>query len=131
MTAPSPHLILPTGTRVVLLTEVRGTDGRQVHPRGVLGVVVQSPADYWHSYRVRFPDGFEAMFRRQELAVFSQYKQVQSSPADPLAEYNLFDHVILRCVVGSRAYGLEGEESDTDRRGVYLPPAQLHWSLYC
>jgi predicted nucleotidyltransferase len=38
-------------------------------------------------------------------------------------------HVILRCVVGSRAYGLEGEDSDTDRRGIFLPPASLHWSL--
>src|SRR5437868_10437804 len=37
--------------------------------------------------------------------------------------------VILRCVVGSRAYGLSGEGSDTDRRGVFLPPAALHWSL--
>src|SRR5687768_7516501 len=37
--------------------------------------------------------------------------------------------VILRCVVGSRAYGLDREESDTDRRGVFLPPAELHWSL--
>jgi predicted nucleotidyltransferase len=38
-------------------------------------------------------------------------------------------HVIYRCVVGSRAYGLEGEGSDTDRRGIFLPPARLHWSL--
>jgi predicted nucleotidyltransferase len=38
-------------------------------------------------------------------------------------------HVIYRCVVGSRAYGLEGEDSDTDRRGIFLPPASLHWSL--
>jgi predicted nucleotidyltransferase len=37
--------------------------------------------------------------------------------------------IILRCVVGSRAYGLEGEDSDIDRRGVFLPPASLHWSL--
>ena len=29
-----------------------------------------------------------------------------------------------------RAYRLESEESDTDRRGIYLPPAVLHWSLY-
>ena len=41
----------------------------------------------------------------------------------------LNDHVIYRCVIGSRAYGLEHEASDTDRRGVYLPPAELHWSL--
>jgi predicted nucleotidyltransferase len=38
--------------------------------------------------------------------------------------------VIFRCVVGSRAYGLDGPDSDTDRRGIYLPPADLHWSLY-
>src|SRR5215213_6564950 len=37
--------------------------------------------------------------------------------------------IIFRCVVGSRAYGLAGEGSDTDRRGVFLPPASLHWSL--
>src|SRR5262249_50594658 len=46
-------------------------------------------------------------------------------PDDKLCE----PHIILRCVVGSRAYGLEGEGSDTDRRGIYLPPASLHWSL--
>src|SRR3954470_23752805 len=38
-------------------------------------------------------------------------------------------HIIFRCIVGSLAYGLEGEGSDTDRRGVFLPPASLHWSL--
>jgi uncharacterized protein len=31
--------------------------------------------------------------------------------------------------VGSRAYGLDDEQSDTDYRGIYLPPSQLHWSL--
>lgn len=38
--------------------------------------------------------------------------------------------MIYRCVVGSRAYGLDTDESDTDYRGIYLPPADLHWSLY-
>lgn len=33
-------------------------------------------------------------------------------------------------MVGSRAYGLEDDASDTDLRGIYLPPAELHWSLY-
>jgi uncharacterized protein len=46
-------------------------------------------------------------------------------PDDTLYE----PHIILRCVVGSRAYGLASEGSDTDRRGVYLPPASLTWSL--
>jgi len=42
----------------------------------------------------------------------------------------LYERVIYRCVIGSRAYGLDDEASDTDRRGIYLPPAELHWSLY-
>jgi uncharacterized protein len=37
--------------------------------------------------------------------------------------------VIYRCVVGSTAYGLSQEGSDVDRRGFYLPPADLQWSL--
>jgi uncharacterized protein len=33
-------------------------------------------------------------------------------------------------VIGSRAYGLDHSGSDTDYRGVYLPPAELQWSLF-
>ena len=33
-------------------------------------------------------------------------------------------------MIGSRAYGLDQEESDTDRRGIYLPTAESYWSLY-
>jgi predicted nucleotidyltransferase len=131
----TPHLILALGTQVVALVEVKGTDGKPVHPRGAVGVVVQSPADYWHSYRVRFPDGFEASFKGAEVAILSHYKSGEvgrdaGETSGPLAEYDLYDHVIYRCVVGSRAYGLDDHESDTDRRGVYLPPAERHWSLY-
>src|SRR5215471_14375827 len=129
------HLILPLGTQVVSLVEVKGTDGKAVHPRGAVGVVVQSPADYWHSYRVRFPDGFEASFKRAELAILSHFKSGEvgrdsGEVSGPLAEYDLYGHVIYRCVVGSCAYGLDDHESDTDRRGVYLPPADRHWSIY-
>jgi hypothetical protein len=42
---------------------------------------------------------------------------------------DLFQYVIYRCVVGSRAFGLDEESSDTDRRGIYLPPANLQWSM--
>ena len=132
---PNPHLILPVGTQVVALVEVKGADGKPVHPRGAVGVVVQSPADYWHSYRVRFPDAFEAAFKRQDVAVLAHHQAGEvgrdaGGASGPLAEYDLYDHVIYRCVVGSRAYGLDDAGSDTDRRGVYLPPAERHWSLY-
>jgi uncharacterized protein len=124
-------LILPAGTQVVALVPVKGTDGKTVHPRGVVGVVIQSPGDYWHAYRVRFHDGFEAALSRQELSVLAHYKQGEMGAGQhPMVEYDLYSHVIYRCVVGSRAYGLDDHESDTDLRGVYLPTAEMHWSLY-
>ena len=43
---------------------------------------------------------------------------------------DLRECIIYRCVIGSRAYGLETEDSDTDRRGIFLPAADRHWSLY-
>ncbi|WP_326639450.1 nucleotidyltransferase domain-containing protein [Streptosporangium sp. NBC_01755] len=34
------------------------------------------------------------------------------------------DHSVLSVVVGSRAYGLESEDSDVDLRGVHLLPLE-------
>jgi uncharacterized protein len=122
-------LIVPVGTQVV--TRGDGSGASDVsHRRGAVGVVVKAPVDGQHSYRVQFPDGSEASLRRQEFAI---RKQFQAGPlAEPpagLAEGEMIRFVIYRCVVGSRAYGLDEEESDTDRRGIFLPPADLHWSL--
>ncbi|MFJ9539321.1 DNA polymerase beta superfamily protein [Streptomyces sp. NPDC101225] len=39
------------------------------------------------------------------------------------------DHTIYACVMGSRAFGLATEDSDTDRRGVFLAPTPLFWRL--
>ncbi|MEU8215408.1 nucleotidyltransferase domain-containing protein [Micromonospora taraxaci] len=39
------------------------------------------------------------------------------------------DRTILQVVVGSRAFGLSGATSDTDRRGVYALPASAFWGL--
>lgn len=120
--------ILSPGTQVVCAVAVRGMDGRPAHPPGAVGVIIQSPADYWHSYRVRFLDGFEASLRRDDLQVLSHFQR--GDVTGPLAEHDLFDCVVYRCVVGSRAYGLDDDRSDYDRRGVYLPPPDRHWSLY-
>ncbi len=126
------HFILSVGTKVVALADIRGEDGRPLHPRGAVGVVQEAPSDYWNSYRVRFNDGSLASLHRRELAILSQFQDAAGDGPmlDPLAEYDLYRHVIYRCVVGSQAYGLSNEASDVDRRGVYLPPASLHWSLY-
>ncbi|MCX5556557.1 nucleotidyltransferase domain-containing protein [Streptomyces sp. NBC_00038] len=37
------------------------------------------------------------------------------------------DHTIYSCVMGSRAFGLATDTSDTDRRGVFLAPTPLFW----
>jgi hypothetical protein len=37
------------------------------------------------------------------------------------------DHTIYACVMGSRAFGLATDASDTDRRGVFLAPTPLFW----
>ncbi|MFH8977458.1 DNA polymerase beta superfamily protein [Streptomyces sp. NPDC017890] len=37
------------------------------------------------------------------------------------------DHTIYACVMGSRAFGLATEDSDTDRRGVFVAPTPLFW----
>lgn len=127
----SPNLIYSVGTQVVALKAVQGSDGQAVHPAGAVGVVVRSPGDRSHSYRIRFPDGFEAPLHHDVLMLLAEFKQGEINDANKaLATHGLFDRVIYRCVVGSRAFGLDTDESDTDRRGIYLPPAELQWSLY-
>jgi len=127
----SPNLIYSVGTQVVALKKVQGSNGQAVHPSGAVGVIVRSPSDRQHSYRIRFVDGFEAALHHDNLMLLAEYKQGAINDSDQvLSTHGLFDRVIYRCVVGSRAFGLDTEESDTDRRGIYLPPADLHWSLY-
>jgi hypothetical protein len=123
-----PDLIFPVGTQVVTLVDVPGTAGSAAHPRGTVGVVVKAPTDHEHSYRVRFSDGFEAALKRGEVTMLARFQEGEighrAQPTD------LYGRVIYRCVIGSQAYGLADAASDVDRRGVYLPPADLHWSLY-
>ncbi len=127
----NPNLILPVGTHVVARVDRTGRAGKPDRLRGAVGVVVETPADNSHAYTVRFADGGEARFHRKELAVRKQVHDDSLHEAgSALAELNLYDHVIYRCVVGSKAYGLDDAASDEDRRGVYLPPADMQWSLY-
>ena len=130
MTAPNPHPeklslppILSAGTRVVV---------RAAATAGAVGEIVRSPVDPQHAYRVRFMDGSEVSLKRDELMVLRHYQRDAGATADEASapSYDYRQHVILKCVIGSRAYGLDHAESDTDYRGVYLPPAELEWSLF-
>lgn len=126
-----PTLIYSPGTQVVAQKDVMAANDRIAHPAGAVGVIVRSPVDRTHAYRVRFSDGFEAPIHHDQLVRLSEFKTNQIRESDsPLMSAGLYERVIYRCVIGSRAYGLEDEASDTDRRGIYLPPGELHWSLY-
>lgn len=125
------NLIYSPGTQVVVQADVRGSAGRILHPQGAVGVIVAAAADLTHAYRVRFLDGVEASLKPDEIMLLARYKEgVIGDPAVSTSRCDLFGRVFLRCVIGSRAYGLDTEASDTDLRGVYLPPAELQWSLY-
>jgi uncharacterized protein len=126
-----PDLIFSLGTQVVTLVDIVGAGGAVLHPRGAVGVVVKAPTDHDHSYRVRFADGFEAPLKRTEITMLALFKEGQLGAAGVLtARTDLYERVIYRCVIGSQAYGLADGESDIDRRGIYLPAAEQHWSLY-
>jgi hypothetical protein len=120
-----PGLIYSPGTHVVTLAEVLGQGGAVLHPRGAVGVVVRSPIDLEHPYRVRFADGAEESLRRDQMTMLARHVESEMDNRG-----DLFGRVIYRCVIGSRAYGLDVDGSDTDRRGVYLPPAERHWSMH-
>jgi len=126
-----PDLIFSVGTQVVTLVDIPGSAGLVLHPRGTVGVVVKSPTDHEHSYRVRFPDGLEAPLKRNEVTMLAQFKEGEiGDMTHTVARTDLYERVIYRCVIGSQAYGLADVQSDVDRRGIYLPTADLHWSLY-
>jgi hypothetical protein len=128
--AARPHLILPVGTQVVSRIELRDARGNVLCPAGAVGEVIQAPLDGTHSYRVRLPDGREVSLRRQSLTIHKHTQREDLAAEAAVTERELWDHVVYRCVTGSQAYGLAGEGSDVDRRGFYLPPADLQWSLY-
>ena len=71
---------ITAGTQVVALIEVRGTNHSLVHPRGAVGVVTRTPAVERERFLVRFPDGFEAAFAREQLDVLKHFKAQGTAP---------------------------------------------------
>lgn len=120
--------ILPLGTAVVSKVEFRGGDGKPRCPRGSVGLITRAPGDPEHRYRVRFAGGQEASLRRSELTVLTSFqRRGMAGELDPMMEHDLYRYVIFRCVIGSRAYGLDHEESlheefDAAYEKTELPP---------
>ena len=123
--------VWPVGTMVVTLREVEPGDGGRARPKGACGVIVKSPEDPNGIYRIGFPDGGEFNVAAKSLDILKHYQQGELANVEAVAQsHKLYDRIHYKCVVGSRAYGLDHEDSDTDLRGFYLAPANLHWSLF-
>ena len=116
---------------MVTLIEQRNNQGEGLRRKGSVGKIIQSPTDSTHAYIVQFPDGARGSFYRQEIAIRKQVQGLNFDrpDADP-DDLDLYPYIIYKCTVGSRAYGLDVQNSDTDTRGIYLPPATMQWSLY-
>ena len=119
---------MPLGTQIVTRVDTHTPEGNLLQMAGAVAVILQVPSDTRGEYRVRFPDGAETSLRRTEFQVRKELAKTIGT-ALGTSQADLYGFVIYRCIVGSRAYGLEEESSDIDRRGIYLPPADLQWSL--
>lgn len=116
---------------MILLQEVSHPHDTATYPEGTVAVVCgirDEGSEIF--YDVRLPDGANVTLPANLLMVLKTSKKQNTrlypEDSEPF-DYSPF--VIYRCIVGSRAYGLSTEHSDTDRRGIYLPPAERQWSL--
>ena len=77
------------------------------------------------AYTIRFTDGTTTQATFDEIILRRQ--EVENLLVDHETDFS--QHVIYRCQVGSVAFGLSNDDSDDDYRGIFLPPANRHWSL--
>lgn len=120
-----PTFIIPSGTQVVLTVDKPLSDGT-VRQRGNVAIVEESPSDNRYAYTLRFADGQTVKAHFRELTV--RRKEIEDQLV--LTNEDLRPWIIYRCRIGSRAFGLATEDSDDDLRGIYLPPARLHWTFH-
>jgi predicted nucleotidyltransferase len=124
------NLVVPKGTQIVLLNETKILNENFFHAKGAVGKIIGLPSDAFHAYKIEFSDGSLGMANRKDFSIRKHFQNEQSGLVDSLEEFQLYDFVIYRCIVGSRAFGLDDENSDVDRRGIYLPPAEIQWSMF-
>jgi uncharacterized protein len=128
----SPSYVIAAGTQVVLKVskvvealQDEASQGTVYRKMGTVGVVVQCPPSNDEPYVVQFADGTTAKSYFHELTLRRKEVEMELERL----EVDLLPFVIYRCQVGSKAFGLAGEDADDDLRGIYLPPASLHWGL--
>lgn len=121
-----PNFIIPVGTQVVLKADTRVPGRDRLVPKGSVAEVLESPANNARPYVVRLFDGTSLRVSVGQLALRRHGLDDELTTPTP----DLREFVIYRVEVGSRAFGLATAESDSDLRGVFLPPAEFGWSLF-
>lgn len=125
----SRNFVIPAGSQVVLKVtkQVPGNPDTFKKP-GSVGVVFKCPPHNDEPYVVRFAD--ETMVEASFDEIVLRREEVDNLLSGKFEPEDLRPFIIYRCQVGSKAFGLSHESSDDDYRGIFLPPAKVHWSLY-
>ena len=97
----SNPLIYSVGTQVVTLKDVYAQNHRVAHPAGAVGVIVQSPVDRLHAYRVKFADSFESPIHHDQLTRLADFKRVQIGSNETPINEALYDRVDDRDEIGT------------------------------
>ena len=107
---------LPNGTKVT--TRIERTAGKRRIPQGAVGQVIATKGG---EVEVRLAGGDVVRYLRADV-VPTKLGQMRYAVRRERAWQALRPCVVLTTVVGSRAWGLADEHSDTDRRGVFVLP---------
>jgi hypothetical protein len=101
-----------------VVTRVEATDGDRIIKQGAIGRVVSSDRD---RVEVAIIGGARATYDREQLTP-RKSGQLRFAQRRHAAWEALGGNVVIETVVGSRAWGLATETSDTDLRGVFALP---------
>ena len=119
------NVIIPKGTDVVLRSPQKGEDGYLLKA----GTVGRVTGFYYNTYELTLPSGRKVICQRDQLVV--QKKNVLEKISRSQYEWSkLKSEIIYEAVVGSCAWGLSDETSDTDKKGIFLLPFLSLSSIY-
>ena len=116
---------LPLGTRVVLRNTAADLDGGSV-PRGSSGRV---RAHDGASYTVELADGRCLRVGRNQVELHRRWQDQEALGPGLTGADLVRNRTVYAAVVGSRAFGLDTQASDTDVRGTYQAPSRSFFSL--
>ena len=111
------HVQLSKGTRVVLKQHVSSDSGFLCKP-GTMAIVTEARHP---RYAVRTPGGVSLNCTREQL-VTQRAKAFSTAARSTWNWRQLQPRIVLSVIVGSKAWNLDDEHSDTDIKGAFLLP---------